>query len=66
MIRSLNVALDKPANQTDTAGGSDPSFAVDGNTSTCSETASSAAAEWMLDLTNYYVIEEVSIHTGMT
>ncbi|KAH3754587.1 hypothetical protein DPMN_189265 [Dreissena polymorpha] len=55
-----NVALGKPANQTDTANGADPSRAVDGNSSTCWATASTAV-EWTLDLNNYYNIEEVSI-----
>ncbi|KAH3748351.1 hypothetical protein DPMN_182794 [Dreissena polymorpha] len=58
-----NVALGNPATQTDTAGGADPSRAVDGNKSTCAETAS-PDGNWTIYLNNYYNIEEVSIHYG--
>ena len=60
-----NVALDKPATQTDTSIGADPRLAVDGNPETCSKTASDAA-EWTLDLNDYYIIENVLIQPGMT
>ncbi|KAH3725709.1 hypothetical protein DPMN_051558 [Dreissena polymorpha] len=55
-----NVALGKPATQTDTAGDAKATLAVDGDTTTCSITAS-ATGEWLLDLEDYYLIEEVSI-----
>ena len=59
-----NVALRKPATQTDTASGAGPDLAVDGDSSTCAATAS-AAAEWTLDMMDYFIIDEVSIHVGM-
>ena len=58
------MALGKPATQTDTAGGADPKLAVDGDTTTCSRT-DSFTAEWELDLEEYYLIEDVSIVSGM-
>ncbi|KAH3725660.1 hypothetical protein DPMN_051509 [Dreissena polymorpha] len=48
---------------TDTAGDAKATLAVDGDTTTCSITAS-ATGEWVLDLENYYLIEEVSILSG--
>ncbi|XP_052219995.1 uncharacterized protein LOC127837151 [Dreissena polymorpha] len=54
----LGVAVGKNANQTN---GSSASLAMDGRTDTCSQTAS-IAAEWTLDLTENYQIEEVSIY----
>ncbi|KAH3699574.1 hypothetical protein DPMN_074531 [Dreissena polymorpha] len=65
VLTASNVALGKPANQTNTADGADPSRAVDGDASTCWVTASTTG-EWTLDLKNYFNIEEVSIHAGMT
>ncbi|KAH3875746.1 hypothetical protein DPMN_039022, partial [Dreissena polymorpha] len=56
-----NVALGKPATQTDTAGGANASFAVDGNKTTCSKTES-YTAKWEIDLNDYHLLTEFSIH----
>ena len=51
------MALGKNAFQTDTANGGTPALAVDGDPSTCSESAS-ALADWTLNLGDYFIIEE--------
>ncbi|XP_052212493.1 cubilin-like [Dreissena polymorpha] len=59
-----SVAIGKTAIQTDTANEGWSFLAVDGLTDTCS-TTTSINAEWKLDLTEYYLIEEVSIHSSV-
>ncbi|XP_052285052.1 tolloid-like protein 1 [Dreissena polymorpha] len=59
-----SVAIGKTAIQTDTANEDWSFLAVDGLSDTCS-TTTSINAEWMLDLTEYYLIEEVSIHSSV-
>ncbi|KAH3882985.1 uncharacterized protein LOC127833432 [Dreissena polymorpha] len=59
-----SVAIGKTAIQTDTAYEGWSFIAVDGFTDTCSK-STSINAEWKLDLAEYYLIEEVSIHSSV-
>ncbi|KAH3748067.1 hypothetical protein DPMN_182504 [Dreissena polymorpha] len=58
MFAVSNVALDKPAIQTDTARGFESKLAGDGDTATCS-TAASTSSEWESDLEDYYPISTI-------
>ncbi|KAH3834175.1 hypothetical protein DPMN_107494, partial [Dreissena polymorpha] len=70
---AVNVALGKPANQTDTHGIYTADRAVDGNTSgdldrdsSCTHTVSLNASSWWVNLQNIFLIRSVKIYNRIT
>ncbi|MEY9956631.1 carbohydrate binding domain-containing protein [Streptacidiphilus sp. MAP5-52] len=66
IIQDTDLAVNKPATQSSTAGSASASLADDGNTSSYSQTNSDAQAWWQVDLGSSQSIGGIDLYAGAT